>query len=107
MSPKSFYIEKTAKKVEINLQIVKVSSKEAKTIDKKIHNVIISCIGKKRKREMEVVDFIIIRGEQSFEAEKTTDPIEIEIGNEQIQNIFDRYKKNKIRFRAEALLISR
>ena len=53
---------------------------------------------------MEVVD---LRGEQSFEAEKTTYPIEIEIGNDQIQNIFDRYKKNKIRFRAEALLISR
>ena len=70
LSPKIFYIEKTAKKVEINLQIIKVSSQEAKTIDKKIHNVIISCIGKKRKREMEVVDFIIIRGEQSFEAEK-------------------------------------
>ena len=38
LSPKNskiFYIEKNAKKEEINLQTVKVSSEEAETIDKK------------------------------------------------------------------------
>ena len=55
----------------------------------------ITRIGKKREREMEVIDFIIIRGQQSFETEKTINPIEIKIENDQIQNIFDKHKKTK------------
>ena len=55
---------------------------------------------------MEVIDFIIIRGQQSFEAEKTINPIDIKIENDQIQNIFDKYKKNTIRFKGEGLLFS-
>ena len=58
-----------------------------------MQNTIISHIGKKRKREMEVIDFIEIRGQQSFEAEKTINPIEIKTEHDQIQNIFDKYKK--------------
>ena len=51
---------------------------------------------------MEVIDFIIIRGRQSNENEKTINPIEIKIKNDQIQNIFDKYKKCK----TEGLLLS-
>ena len=72
-----------------------------------MQNTIISHIGKKRKREMEVIDFIEIRGQQSFEAEKTINPIEIKTEHDQIQNIFDKYKKkNTIRFQAEGSLFS-
>ena len=101
MSPtnsKIFYIEKNAKKEELNLQIAKVNREEAGEIDKKIRNAIISRIGKKRKREMKVTDFITIRGQQSFEAEKTINPIEIKTENDQIPNIFNKSKKknNKV-----------
>lgn len=35
-----------------------------------MHQTIILCVGKKAKREMEVVDFLMIKGQQGFEAEK-------------------------------------
>ena len=92
---KIFYVEKNAKKEELNLQIAKVNREEAGAIDKKIRNAIISRIGKKRKREMKVTDFITIRGQQSFEAEKTINPIEIKTENDQIPNIFDKSKKKQ------------
>ena len=55
---------------------------------------------------MKVTDFITIRGQQSFEAEKTINPIEIKTENDQIPNIFDKSKKKTIRFKAEGLLFS-
>ena len=63
-------------------------------------------MAKETKREMEVIDFIIIRGRQSNENEKTINPIEIKIKNDQIQNIFDKYKKCTVRFKTEDLLLS-
>ena len=53
-------------KKELDLQIVKVSWKKTETTDNKIHNVFFSKIERKRKTKMNTVDFINIRGQQSF-----------------------------------------
>ena len=50
--------------------MVKISSKQAETLNKKIiPNNNIGC-RQKIKREMEVVDFLIRTGQQGFEAKK-------------------------------------
>ena len=53
---------------------------------------------------MSVIDFVIIRGKQSFDAEKEINPIDIKIESNKIQNMFDRYGKNKVRFSLEGIL---
>ena len=63
-------------------------------------------MAKEIKREMEVIDFIIIRGQQSLKNEKAINPIKVKIKNDQIQNIFDKYKKCTVRFKTEDLLLS-
>ena len=55
---------------------------------------------------MEVIDFISVQGQQSFEEEGEINPIEIKIENDKIQNIFEKHKKYVPRFRLEDLLFS-
>ena len=52
---KSFFIDKSAEKKELDLQIAKVSGKKTETTDNKIHNVFFffSRIGKKKKDKNE------------------------------------------------------
>ena len=42
--------------------------------------------------------------QQSFEEEAEINPIEIKIENDNIQNVFEKYKKYVARFRLEGLL---
>ena len=93
ISPKnsrSFFVERDNKKGQLDLQITKISGKKVETADKKIHEVFISRIGKKRKNSMYVHDFVIIRGQQGFEEEKESNPIDIKVENNKMQNIFDK-----------------
>lgn len=39
-----------------------------------------------------ISDFINIRGQQNIEEEAITNPIEIKIENDKIQNMFEKYK---------------
>ena len=55
---------------------------------------------------MNIIDFIIARGQQGFEDGKEINPIEIKIENNKIQNIFDRFEKNKIRFKLNGILFA-
>ena len=48
---------------------------------------------------MNVLDFMIVRGQQGFEDGKEINPIEIKIENNKIQNIFDRFKKKKVQIK--------
>ena len=43
---------------------------------------------------MNTIDFINIRGEQSF-LEDTINPIKIKIENNTVKNVIDKYKKKK------------
>ena len=55
---------------------------------------------------MDVLDFALTKGQQSFEEEKYINPIEIKIENNNIENMFDKCRKNKVRFSVEDLLFS-
>ena len=53
---------------------------------------------------MTTIDFISIRGQQNFEDDAETNPAEIKIENDKIQIMFEKYKKNSVKFRFEGLL---
>ena len=55
---------------------------------------------------MTTIDFISIRGQQNFEDDAEINLIEIKIENYKIQNIFEKYKRNPIKFTLEGLLFS-
>ena len=89
-------------------QITKVSVQEAKIIDKKIHQISIWNIGKKRKREMEVIDSVIIRGQKDFDFEKLyqLNLIEVKIDYGIVTNILRNYKRVTYRFASVDLLFT-
>ena len=68
-------MEKDTKKSKINLQFVNVSGEKTEITDQIFHNILIWKIGRKRKK-LEVFDFINVRGQQTFE-ENEIDPIGI------------------------------
>ena len=100
----SFVIERSTKKEQLELQIVKRSGEKADTTDEKVHEILISRLGRKRKKQMSVLDFVIIRNQQGFDEEKAINPIEIKVENNRIQNMFDKYSRNKVRFALEGIL---
>ena len=53
-----------------------------------------SRIGGKRKTKMNTIDFINIRGQQSF-LENKSNPIEIKIVNNTVKIMIDKYKKTQ------------
>ena len=55
---------------------------------------------------MSVLDFIINKRQQIFEEGKEINPVEIKIEDNRIQNVFDRYKNNKVRFKPIGLLMA-
>ena len=54
---------------------------------------------------MNILDFLIIRGQQVFEEGKDISPIEIKIEDNGVRNLFEKYKDNKVRFKLTGLLI--
>ena len=87
-------------------QIAKVSKKKVETTDQKVHSFQLTKSGKKRKARMATIDFISMRGQQNFEDDAEINPIEIKIENYKIQNMFEKYKRNPIKFTLEGLLFS-
>ena len=61
--------------------------KKIETMDKKVHNLQLTQIGRKRKREMKVIDFISVRGQQGFEEKAERNAIEIKIEHDKIKKI--------------------
>ena len=61
-------------------------------------------MGRKRKKQMSVLDFVIIRGQQGFDEKKAINPIDIRVENNRIQNVFDKYARKKVRFTLEGIL---
>ena len=48
---------------------------------------------------MNILDFLIIRGQQVFEEGRDINPIEITIEDNRVRNLFEKYKDNKVRFK--------
>lgn len=55
---------------------------------------------------MVVINFILIKGQQSFEDEAKINPIEMTIENDKILNLFEKYRNNSVKFKLEGLLFS-
>ena len=53
---------------------------------------------------MTTIDFISTRGQQNFENDAEINPVEIKIENDKIQNMFEKYKKNSVKFSVERML---
>ena len=53
----------------------------------------------KSKKSMNILDFLIIRGQQVFEEGRDINPIEITIEDNRVRNLFEKYKDNKVRFK--------
>ena len=103
---KRFFIERPMEKSELLVYIAKVSRQKIETKDQKIHNFQLTKIGKKRKARMTTIDFISIRGQQNFEDDAEINLVEINIKNDKIQHIFEKYEKNSVKFSLEELLFS-
>ena len=95
---KRFFIEKSTKKSELSVQIIKVNGKKIETKDQKVQNFKLTKIGEKRKARMTTIDFISIRGRQNFEDDAEINPIEMKIENGKIQNMFEKCIKNPVKF---------
>ena len=94
-------------KSELLVQIAKVSGQKIETMDQKLHAFQLIKIVKKRKVRITTIDFISIRGQQNFEDDAVINPIEIKIENDKIQNMFEKYKNNSVKFSLEELLFLR
>ena len=55
---------------------------------------------------MNILDFLIIRGQKVFEEGRDINRIEIKIENNRVRNLFEKYKDNKVRFKLIGLLIA-
>ena len=55
---------------------------------------------------MVVINFILIKGQQSFEDEAKINPIEMTIENDKMLNLFEKYRNNSVKFKLEGLLFS-
>ena len=100
---KTFTIKRKKEKSELNLKISKVSGKKIVIIDKKIYGLQLAWLGKRKRSLMVVIDFILIKGQQSFEDEAK---IEMTIENDEIQNLFEKYRSNSVKFKLEGWLFS-
>ena len=93
---KPFLLKEIQRKSGSTCRSQKYQVKRLNTADKKVHQILISWLGRKRKKQMTVLDFVIIRGQQGFDEEKAINPIDIRVENNRIQNMFDKYATNKV-----------
>ena len=108
ISPKNaqeFYKDKDAIRDRLDFQLKHVSGTELVTDDNKVCELLFTKLSKSKKT-MNVLDFIIMRGQQVFEEGRDINPIEIKIEDNRVQNFFDKYKDNKVMFKLIGLLIA-
>ena len=88
-----FLVEKRSLKENLKFQLAHVDGSNVKTSDKKIHNFSITKLGKRKKTNMsEPIETIIVRAQQNFDVVGGLNPIQIEIEDDRILNIFKKYK---------------
>ena len=106
ISPKNaqkFYVEKYAIRDKLGFQIKHVSGTELVRNDNKVYEILLSRL--KSLKKMNVIDYIIIRGQQVFEGGREINSLEIKIEDNMIRNFFNKYKNNKVKFKLIGLLI--
>ena len=99
-----FYVQKYAIKDKLDFQLKHVSGTKLETADNKVHEILITRL-RKSKKNMVILGFLIIKGQQVFEEGKEKNPIEIKIEDNRIRDFYDKYKNNKVKFKYIGLLI--
>ena len=90
-----FLIEKKSLKSNLRLQLAQIEGSEVKTSDNKIHHFSITKLGKRRKKGMsELIETIIIRAQQDFDVAGGLNPIQIEIKDDRVTNILNKYEND-------------
>ena len=80
-------------KDSLNFQLTSVSGNLPILKDKKIHNLSLTRIGRKRKLPMqELIETVIIRAQQNFEIVRGLNPIQIKIEDERVLNMLKKHK---------------
>ena len=101
----TFYIEKNAIRDRLDFQLKHASGKDLETVDNKPYEILFTRLSK-NKKSMNILDFLIIRGQQMFEEGRDINPIEIKIEDNRVRNLFEKYKGSKVRFKLIGLLIA-
>ena len=73
---------------------------------KTIYGLQLAWLDKRKRSLMVVINFISIKDQQSFEGEAKINQIEMTIENDKIQNLFEKYRNNSVKFKLEGLLFS-
>ena len=77
----------------LDFQLTKIDGKLPKLNDKKTRHFSLTEVGKKRKAQMsEPIETAVIRGQQKFDLHDVLNPVQIEINNDRILNIFKKHK---------------
>ena len=88
-----FLVEKKSLKSNLKLQLVQIDGSEVKTSGNKIPHFSIKKLGKRRKKGMsEPIETITIKAQQDFDVVGGLNPIQIEIKDDRVTNIFKKYK---------------
>ena len=100
-----FCIEKNTIRDRLDFELKHVSATDLETDDNKLYEILFTRPSKS-KESMNILDFLIIRGQQVFEEGRDINLIEIKIEDNRVRNLFEKYKDNKVRFKLIGLLIA-
>ena len=96
ISPKNllkFFVNKNTTRNNLSFQLTSISGNVPVLKDKKIHNLSLTRLGRKRKLLIqEPIDTVIIRAQKNFETVGGLNPIQIEIEEDRVMNLLKRYK---------------
>ena len=88
-----FFVDKDKNKNSLSFQLTNISGKIPKLKYKKVHNIFLTRIGKKGKRQMaEPIERVIIWAQQNFEIAGDLNLVQIEIEDGRVLNILTKYK---------------
>ena len=89
----------------LDFELKHASGTDLETDDNKLYEILFTRLSKSKK-SMNVLEFLIIRGQQVFEEGREINPIEIKIKDNRVRNLFEKYIDNKVRFKLIGLLIA-
>ena len=87
------FVKKNTNKDFLSFQVASVSGNLPILKDKKIHNLSLTRIGRKRKLPMqEPIETVIIRAQQNFEIVVRLNPMQIKIEDDRVLNMLKKHK---------------
>ena len=89
----------------LDFELKHASGTDLETDDNKLYEILFTRLSKSKK-SMNVLEFLIIRGQQVSEEGREINPIEIKIKDNRVRNLFEKYIDNKVRFKLIGLLIA-